>query len=326
MMLNDVSFSSFSNVSFLLKANRFSINSITSCIRITNNVKFTKYWFVECFFFDQNVDLNNDLNDFVIIQVFSIVDSSVSSLFYSEEFNKLFTVFDSIEYVENFQNDEKNNNNIHIENDHVEINFRNNDRNVATQSIRYYEDNDNHDQIVKNIHNIDELSTAFDSVEYVKNFQNDEKNNSNNYIENDHSEIIFRDSDRSIAIQSIRYYEDNENHDRTVKDFLSMKSNSRKDFHNNDDVDMNIVSVDSSQFENSKISETETKKETKKETNAKTKIETKMKNFHEKNVNLFSTNEVSQNENENDDDDEKIFDYDDDNLFIVDFFSDWNTD
>ena len=47
-----------------------------------------------------------------------------------------------------------------------------------------------------------------------------------------------------------------------------------------------------------------------------------MKNFHEENVNLFSTNEVSQNENENDDNDEKIFDHNDDNFFIVNFFSD----
>ena len=96
-----------------------------------------------------------------------------------------------------------------------------------------------------------------------------------------------------------------------------MKNNSRKSFHNNDDVDMNIVNVDSSQFENSKINETETEKKTKR----KTKIKTKMKKFHEENVNLFSTNEISQNENENDDDDEKIFDYNDDNFFIVNFFS-----
>ena len=148
------------------------------------------------FFFNRNVDLHNDFNDCTIIQTFSIVISFVFQLSYNDE--------------------------------------------------------------------LDELFIAFDSIEYVKNFQNDEKNNSNNYIENDYFEIIFRNNDRNIAIQSIRYYENNENHDRIVKNFFNMKNNSRKIFHNNDDVDMNIVSVDLSQFKNSKISETETKKNKKK--------------------------------------------------------------
>ena len=43
-----------------------------------------------------------------------------------------------------------------------------------------------------------------------------------------------------------------------------MKNNSRKFFHNNDDVDMNVVNVNLLQFENSKINETETKKKQKK--------------------------------------------------------------
>ena len=110
------------------------------------------------FFFDQNVDLDSDFNDFTITQISSIVISSVFSLLYSEKLDELFTIFDSIEYVENFQNDEKNNSNIHIENDHVEINFWNNDRSVAVQSIRYYKNNDDHDQIVKNIHNMNNNS------------------------------------------------------------------------------------------------------------------------------------------------------------------------
>ena len=191
------------------------------------------------FFFDQNVDLNNDFNDFTITQVFSTAISSVFSLFYSEKLDELFTIFDSIEYVEDFQNDEKNNSNIHIENDHAEIDFRNNDRSVAVQSIRYYENNDDHDQIVKNIHN--------------------------------------------------------------------MNNNSREDFHNDENMNMNIVNVNSLQFENSKINETETK----------TKTKTKTKDFHEKNVNSISANVVSQNKN----DDAEIFDHDDDNFFIVDILS-----
>ena len=82
-----------------------------------------------------------------------------------------------------------------------------------------------------------------------------------------------------------------------------MNNNSREDFHNDDD--MNIVSVDSIQLENSKISETET--ETK----------TKTKNFHEKKMNSISANVISQNEN----DDAEIFDHDDNNFFIVNISS-----
>ena len=199
--------------------------------------------FLNVFFFDRDVDLHNDFNDFTITQTSSTAISSAFQLSYNDE--------------------------------------------------------------------LDELFTAFDSIEYVKNFQNDEKNSSNNYTENDHFDIIFRDSDRSIATQSIRYYEDNDDHDQTVKNIHNMNNNSRKDFHNDDDMNMNIVSADSLQLEDSKISETET--ETK----------TKAKNFHEENVNSISANVVSQNEN---DDDAEIFDHDDDNLFIVDISSHWNTD
>ena len=79
----------------------------------------------------------------------------------------------------------------------------------------------------------------------MKNFQNDEQNNNNNYTENNHFEIVFRNNDRNIAIQSIQYYINKENYNRIVKYFLNMINNSRIFFHNNDDDDMNIVNVDS---------------------------------------------------------------------------------
>ena len=79
----------------------------------------------------------------------------------------------------------------------------------------------------------------------MKNFQNDEQNNNNNYTENNHFEIVFRNNDRNIAIQSIQYYINKENYNRIVKYFLNMINNSRIFFHNNDDDDINIVNVDS---------------------------------------------------------------------------------
>ena len=145
------------------------------------------------------------------------------------------------------------------------------------------------------------LFTIFDSIEYVKDFQNDEKNSSNNFIENNHIEINFRNSD---ATKTIQYYENNDDHVQTVKNLHSMNNNSRNNFDN--DNDMNIVIVDLLQLKDSKINDVATKIYAK----------AKTKNFHQNEMNSISTNENTQNEN----DDEKIFDHDDNNFCIVNVF------